>query len=578
MSIYFVRTMEILRKLEYNSEKIVYFRMSKKGDVYPYNFSSKYLRLGAESLGVGNMNRNSKIFLNLDYLIEKKGSLILNVISGMIGIRLFFEMNTLNHKLMALSFFTTIVLASFFRKKPLLFYPFMTISILLFTLTIIFSKVDFFTLLFLVNNFLIVSAFLFPNPFSIILLGAVFTSLLLTYQDTLSFYFIKGSLITVTINTILYSIFAYLIKYLFKKKLEVQESEKDHLLLLNMLPDPLVIHQDGKMVFINQEGLRLIGAKNMEEMLHKSILQFVIPDYHDALKERISTTYAVKVSQTPFEIKIINLKQEIMDIETTGVAINYHSKPAILTIARDITALKSQTDELILKSDKLSLVGQLAAGIAHEIRNPLTSLRGFIQLLQYKSEDNQDYCEIMLSELDRINLIVGEFLILAKPQMVQFNKKDVNQIIRHVVTLIGTQAIMNNIHLDYKLATNLPTISCEENQLKQVIINLIKNSIEAMPKGGTITVETGMHDNDNIFIKVSDEGQGIPKDMLTKLGEPFYTTKEHGTGLGLMVCYKIIENHLGQLRVDSTLNEGTTFDIILRTSFSHGELEASKIS
>jgi PAS domain S-box-containing protein len=521
---------------------------------------------------VEKVGQKSKILQYLNFILETKGSFILHIFCASIGIRVFFEMNSVNHKWLAFTFFIVFLLASYFRKTTTLFYPFITTSILLFTLITIFAEVDFYTLLSLANSYLIVAAFLFPNPFSIILVGGVFTSLLLTYQDQLSFYFIKGSVIGIAINTIFYAIFAFLIRYLFKNKAELQESEKNNQLLLSLLPDPLVIHQDGKMVFINQEGLRLIGAKNKNQLLGKSILQFVLPDYHNAIRERINATFLTSKSNTPFQIKILNLHHEVFDIETTGVSINYQGKPSILTIVRDITAIKSQTDELIRKSDKLSLVGQLAAGIAHEIRNPLTSLRGFIQLLQYKSEDNKDYCNIMLSELDRINLIVGEFLILAKPQMVQFNERDINQIIRHVVTLIGTQAIINNIHLVHKLADNLPTISCEENQLKQVIINLIKNAIEAMPTGGTITVETGMHDEDHLFIRIVDEGKGIPSEMLEKLGEPFYTTKDHGTGLGLMVCYKIIENHLGEIRVNSEVNQGTTFEVILRTSISNSKL------
>jgi two-component system, sporulation sensor kinase A len=522
-----------------------------------------------KGLGVEKVDQRSKILQYLNYVTETNGALILHIFCVFIGIRVFFEMNSMNHRLLAITFLIVFLLSSFFKKRTIVFYPFISASILLFTLITIFAKMDFFTLLSLANNFLIVAAFLFPNPFTIVLVGGVFTSLLLTYQDSLSLYFIKGSVVGLVINTIFYSLFAYLIRYLYKKKAELQESEKNNQLLLSLLPNPLFIHQEGVMVFINQEGLRLIGTKNIKELKDKSIFQFVKPDYHNAIRERIDATFLSEKSTTPFQIKISNLNQEVFDIETTGIAIKYQGKPAILTIVRDITAIKNQTDELIRKSDKLSLVGQLAAGIAHEIRNPLTSLRGFIQLLQYKSEDNKDYCDIMLSELDRINLIVGEFLILAKPHMVQFNDRDINQIIRHVVTLIGTQAIINNIHLDHKLANELPTISCEENQLKQVIINLIKNAIEAMPNGGTITVETGMHDENHLFIRVTDEGYGISKEMLDKLGEPFYTTKDHGTGLGLMVCYKIIENHLGELKVQSEINQGTTFEIILKTSISN---------
>jgi PAS domain S-box-containing protein len=512
--------------------------------------------------GCENVEPKSKILSYINFFIEKNGSFILNLFSAAIGIRLFFAMDAWNDRFGALFFGVTFLLASIYRKKTHLFFPLITISTLTFTLLTIYSQIDFYTLLSLANHFLVITAFLLLNPFFNILFGGVFSSLLLTYQDT-PIYYLKGSIVELAVDTLFYSLFAHLIRYLYRKKGELQESQESNELLLSLVPDPLVIHQKGRVIFINQVGLKLFGAKDLQELAGKSVFDYVLPEYHKNLAERIKLIYSLKQSSKPLEIKITNLKDSILDIEISGVLINYQGSPAVLTMVRDITAQKSQTAELIQKSDKLSLVGQLAAGIAHEIRNPLTSLRGFIQLLGYKSEDNKEYCEIMLSELDRINLIVGEFLILAKPHMVNFSNKDINSIIRHVGTLIGTQAIINNIHIDYQLAKNLPAIPCEENQLKQVIINLIKNAIEAMPTGGTISVETGQRDAEHIYIRITDEGKGIPEEVLSKLGEPFYTTKEHGTGLGLMVCYKIIENHLGQLNVTSKMNEGSSFEIML---------------
>ncbi|HYK74842.1 MAG TPA: ATP-binding protein [Pseudoneobacillus sp.] len=524
------------------------------------------------------MTHSSKILLFFTHLIKKKGSLLLHILSGIVGTRVFFEMTDLNGHVFAFIFSVTFVLSSLFRKSPPLFYPLFVFSILIFTLITIFSQIDIFTLLSLAYNFLIISAFLIPNPFVNLLVGSVFISLLLTYQDHNSIYLIKGNIISLAVNTVVYSLFAFLIKYLYQKKLDLQESERSNQLLLSLLPDPLVIHQDGKIRFINQEGLRLLGATSPNDVIGKSIFHYIQSSYHEMVQEHIRKIMTSPGNIPPLELKISTLNYDVIDIETMASVIKFNGKTALLTMVRDITEQKNQTAELIQKSDKLSLVGQLAAGIAHEIRNPLTSLRGFIQLLQYKTNDNKEYCDIMLSELDRINLIVGEFLILAKPQMVKFSNKNINHIIRHVVTLIGTQAIMNNVDMDYKLMKNLPMISCEENQLKQVIINLIKNAIEAMPDGGTIRVQTGMYDEKQIFIKVMDEGNGIPEEIIAKLGEPFYTTKEQGTGLGLMVCFKIIENHQGQMKVYSEVNKGTTFEIILPVSLNRMDYEDQKIS
>jgi two-component system, sporulation sensor kinase A len=167
--------------------------------------------------------------------------------------------------------------------------------------------------------------------------------------------------------------------------------------------------------------------------------------------------------------------------------------------------------------------------------------------------------------LDRINLIVGEFLVLAKPTAVQYKEKEITTLIQDVVTLINTQAILNNTQIVVEYGTDLPVIVCEENQLKQVFINILKNAVEAMPNGGIIEVKVKEKENDKVSIFIADQGMGIPEYRIPKLGEPFYTTKEKGTGLGLMTSYKIIENHNGEINISSKINEGTTVEVILPT-------------
>ncbi|MGN8769765.1 ATP-binding protein [Paenibacillus barengoltzii] len=235
---------------------------------------------------------------------------------------------------------------------------------------------------------------------------------------------------------------------------------------------------------------------------------------------------------------------------------------ALISISRDMTE-HNKMEDLLRRSEKLTTVGQLAAGVAHEIRNPLTTLRGFLQMQQRTRTVNVMHTDVMLAELDRINLIVSEFLILAKPQAVQFQIKDVRFTMGDVVSLLDSEAHLHNIEFEVHFSPSPVLVHCEENQLKQVFINLLKNAMEAMPKGGKILLQVEEDDSGFAVLRVIDEGEGIAKDRLQKLGEPFYTNKEKGTGLGLMISQRIIEGHRGTLKIESELGKGTAVTITL---------------
>ncbi|WML38885.1 ATP-binding protein [Neobacillus sp. OS1-2] len=234
-----------------------------------------------------------------------------------------------------------------------------------------------------------------------------------------------------------------------------------------------------------------------------------------------------------------------------------------LTVFKDVTD-KVVMQEQLRKSDTLNVIGELAAGIAHEIRNPMTALKGFIQLLESSiTKEHSLYYQVITTELQRIDSIINEFLILAKPQAVRFQEKDINKIMKETVDLLSAQAVLYNVQFVTNYDESLPLVFCEPNQLKKVFINLIKNAIEVMPNGGNITITTKKMRNQQIQIIIKDEGCGISKEKIKKLGEPFYTTKDRGTGLGLMVSYRIIDEHKGTIFVKSEEGKGTIFNIKL---------------
>ncbi|RFU69666.1 PAS domain S-box protein [Bacillus sp. V59.32b] len=233
---------------------------------------------------------------------------------------------------------------------------------------------------------------------------------------------------------------------------------------------------------------------------------------------------------------------------------------ALSSIIRDITDRK-KTEDLLRTAEQLAVIGQLAAGVAHEIRNPLTSLNGFLQLIN-EMIDKKEYIHVMRDELKRIEFITSEFLSLAKPHVKVFQKKDISQIVDGVVKIAEIQGVLKNVVIYAELEANLPLIECDENQLKQVFLNILKNAIESMEDGGEISI-TARQINGFVHIDFTDNGCGIPKERIKRIGEPFYSTKEKGTGLGMMISKKIINEHKGQLLIDSREGIGTTISILL---------------
>ncbi|MBP1157244.1 MULTISPECIES: PAS domain S-box protein [unclassified Paenibacillus] len=347
------------------------------------------------------------------------------------------------------------------------------------------------------------------------------------------------------------------------------KSEEKYRMLIEEMPEALLIQQDGKWVCVNEMAVKLLGAADRSDLLYKPINDFIDPDVLEAAYN-LSDTIRNGAFVPTFKGKFMKVQGESVEVEFSAVPTWYENQFAVRIIAKDISEAR-KAQELLQNSEKLSLVGQLAAGIAHEIRNPLTAVKGFIQLLKSGVADKQLYYDIISSEISRIEQILGEMLMLAKPKAVQFMPVDIHRLLAHVTTLIESQAVMNSIEIDKECEQGLPFIDGDENQLKQVFINLMKNAIEAMPSGGKLTVRANKKGENRIVVRVIDQGTGIPADQLERIGHPFFTTKEHGTGLGMMVSFQIIESHGGQVSISSEIGQGTTIEIVLPVSVNGGK-------
>lgn len=232
---------------------------------------------------------------------------------------------------------------------------------------------------------------------------------------------------------------------------------------------------------------------------------------------------------------------------------------AFIILIRFYSYIKSLTSvhEELNKKEKLAVIGQMAAAIGHEIRNPLSSLKGFTQLQHESNPNSSGFYPIMIQEIERINSIVDDLMYLGKPREINFKKADIKGIVDYTVSLICQQAEVQGVKVEMDTDATIPLIDCDEKQLKQVFINLLKNAVEAMPDGGLLKIQMKMTKESSLLIVVEDEGPGIEVDRLEHIFEAFYTTKKDGTGLGLVVTKEIIEGHGGSLKIESILGVGT---------------------
>ncbi|MFC6230806.1 PAS domain S-box protein [Paenibacillus allorhizosphaerae] len=340
----------------------------------------------------------------------------------------------------------------------------------------------------------------------------------------------------------------------------LMERERQFRRVLKLSPEAIVLHRDGIIHFVNDAGYKLLGGSCSEDIMGRSLMEFFDTSDFPVLQDRFNHIVQSDECSEFLEIKLKRIDDTVLDVEVSSIYVHKQMGfPLIQTVIRDMTDRKKE-EEWVRRSEKLSIIGQLAAGVAHEIRNPLTSLKGFIQLLRAK---DTPYTEIMLEELDRINSIVNEFMTIAKPHAVTYSACNLQSLLDSVIKFMQPQAMLYNVDIQLETKGVARLIPCEPNQIKQVVINLVKNAIEAMLSGGIVTISLEVVSDERAVIRVADQGAGIPEDKLPQLGEPFYSTKSTGTGLGLMVCQRIVEAHKGNISIASTVGQGTTVTIEL---------------
>jgi two-component system, sporulation sensor kinase A len=332
----------------------------------------------------------------------------------------------------------------------------------------------------------------------------------------------------------------------------ITHNEQKFRMIINQLPIPVIIRRKSTMLFHNDQA----NIQFSIDSCNRSVDHILNPFFEKYDKE-LGIYHNNSIQQHQFIVR--NDKKKHFLVKSIDMI--FEGESAIFHSLVDISQEK-ENEKLIVRSEKMNIAGELSASIAHELRNPLTAIKGFFQLLKGEGTENEMYYGVIESELSRIEQIASELLTLAKPHSESRKNHNIIQLIEDVKLLLTSESNMKNINLILQIKSEELYISCEDTKIKQVFINLIKNAIDSMESGGNIIIKVnGIRDN--IEIQVIDQGIGIPKELLKRVGEPFYTTKEKGTGIGLMVCFQIIESHKGTIDVASEVGLGTTFTITL---------------
>ncbi len=311
----------------------------------------------------------------------------------------------------------------------------------------------------------------------------------------------------------------------------------------------ILSQKDQTFMEVNANWTKYIGYSS-DELINQKINSKNFMD--EATETYIDLNQKSRNKKIRYETKNGEVRSGLLSTEW----IDIHSEPCMLVVLTDITDRVHLENEMY-RLDRLNLIGEMAAGIAHEIRNPMTTVQGFLQLTRNKVDHlSTDIIDLMLEELNRANSIITEFLNLAKNKISLKKKQNLNTIIEALSPLIQAEAFRSNKQLTLELG-ECSDISLDEKEIRQLILNIALNGLDAMTSNGNLTIKT-YQDNQTVVLQIKDEGQGISPEVLSKLGTPFFTTKETGTGLGLAICYSVAKRHDAQIEIE-TGDAGTTF-------------------
>ena len=352
----------------------------------------------------------------------------------------------------------------------------------------------------------------------------------------------------------------------------------DYEAILKGLPDAVVgIGEDLRIVLWNPAAEELLG-RSARRALGRTLKDVFPPD--TSLIRHLGDTLGTGESRSESEavIETADGRPVHVSIVTAPIVGRSGEVTAAVAVVRDVTRLHQLETEM-RRGETLAAAGQMAMGIAHEIRNPLGAIRGAVQLLKRELADEArwgEYIEVLLKEVNRVNRIIEMLLDVGRPVTVRPVPLNIHQLLERVALMLEEVASENGIQIIRRYDPSLPPLLVDEDRIVQVFHNLMRNAIEAMPRGGRLTlitrpsmdplfakVDLGHGLRSMALVQVADEGEGIPEAARARLFTPFFTTKDKGLGLGLALCHRIVEEHRGAIHVTSEPSKGTVVSCFL---------------
>ncbi len=396
-----------------------------------------------------------------------------------------------------------------------------------------------------------------------IILGMKMTAYEQARHADIQHAFIMAAIILILGSGAFFFIFVIQNYYLVDKTLK-QTKDYTREVVANMANGLISVDSEGKIVSFNLLALELLGIEESEAhgMDLRTSIDFEISDIQSTLTECVPVLdYEIYHSRKDGEMVPLALS-------ATPIKDGKEGCEGAVIMLRDLREIKF-LQETVKRSEKLAAIGELAAGVAHEIRNPLSSIRGFAQFLRHSLKDKpqeKEYAETMVTEVDRINRVVTDLLTFARPMTVEISPTDITELIEHSIRLVEADALARDVKIQMQVS-DLTKLPLDANQITQALLNLLLNALQALPPKGNIEIGAELDAAESqLYLWVKDDGPGIPPNQIQKIFDPFYTTHEKGTGLGLAIVHKIAENHNGEIRVDSPpkgMARGCCFSIII---------------